>query len=227
MPPELGDFIELPVEPFDREGCGRLAVGRADGEDGTAGPAGAQCHPSAHVPAVPLQRKGGLQVPVDPGGPEQSAVPAEFELVLGPAVVEARPALKGEVDGPPHGTDAADQGVPVGGGAGPVRGHEVDPLAHSVRRQESGDEDGGVRVVELLAGPVGMLGGQPHVPAAVVVEQGREDAGRIEPGSGEPVDDPLRRDERGGLQVTHQAVFGDGRVTVHCGSEVSEGIFSR
>lgn len=69
---------------------------------------------------------------VDPGCLEQSAVLAEFEFVLGSAVVEAGPALKGEVNGSPHGTDTADQGVPVGGGAGLVRGHEVDHLAHSV-----------------------------------------------------------------------------------------------
>ena len=72
---------------------------------------------------------------VHPWRPEQAAVLAlaELQLVLGPTVVEARPALESEVDAPAHGTHDAYQGVTVGGGAGPVRRHEVDHLAHPVR----------------------------------------------------------------------------------------------
>lgn len=131
--PETGGLIVLCGEPVDREGCGCLAAGRADGEHDAARLAGAQRHPAAYVLAVPLQREGGLQVRVHPRGPENTRVLAELQLVLCPAVVEARAALEREVDGPPHGPHDAYQGVTVGGGAGPVRRHEVDHLAHPVR----------------------------------------------------------------------------------------------
>lgn len=72
---------------------------------------------------------------VHPRGPEQAVLSAlaEFQLVLGAAVVEARPAFEGEGDAPAHGTHEAYQGVTVGGGAGSVRRHEVDHFTHSVR----------------------------------------------------------------------------------------------
>lgn len=131
--PEVAGVIELCREPVDREGCGCLAAGSADGEHGAARLAGLQRHPAADVLAVPFQGEGGLQVRVQPRGPEQAAGPVQFQPVLGPAVVEARPAFEREVDGSPHGTDDAYQGVPVGGGAGAVRRHEVDHFAHAVR----------------------------------------------------------------------------------------------
>jgi hypothetical protein len=42
----------------------------------------------------------------------------------------------------------------------------------------------------------------------LVVEQGAEDTGGVEPGAAEPVDRPVGGDEGGGLEVADDAVVG-------------------
>ena len=93
--------------------------------------------------------------------------------------------------------------------------HEVDHLADPCLGHEARDQDSGVREVQLLAGERLAGGADPEVTALLVVEQGPEDARRVEPGRAEPVDAAVGGDEGRGLEVTDEAVVGDERVVRH------------
>jgi hypothetical protein len=103
----------------------------------------------------------------------------------------------------------------VGGPLGMVDRHEVQDLADAALAQEPGDQDGAVRLVELLDDMVGVLGGDAEVAALVVVEQAGEHTGAVEAGTTEPVDGAVGVHQRGGLQVTDEAVVSNWRVAVH------------
>jgi hypothetical protein len=106
------------------------------------------------------------------------------------AVVEARLAGEPEAHRAPDGDDAADQTLPLLADA-----HEVLHLGDALGGEEAGDEDVRVREVELLRRRLPDRR-QAEGAAALGVEDGREDAGRVEVGPAEPVDRPVRADER-------------------------------
>jgi hypothetical protein len=122
-------------------------------------------------------------VAVHAGRGEHGRVRAEIECVRRPAVVEARAALQRESDGASHHAQTPNQRVPVGGRSGLIRRHAVDDLADAVRGHQSRDQNGGVGVVQLLVGDFRAVWPDPEKASAVVVEQRREDAGRVEPGA--------------------------------------------
>ena len=114
----------------------------------------------------------------------------------------------------PDAPDHPHEPVPVRGDDAGDR-HEVDHLTDAGLGHEPGDEDRGVREVQLLAGD-GLHGGpDPEVPPSLVVEQRPEDARRVEPWCAEPVDGAVGGDERRGLEVADEAVVGDERVVSH------------
>src|SRR6266702_3474138 len=99
--------------------------------------------------------------------------------------------------------------------SGCSQGHEVLHLPHSVRHQEARDEDVGVGELELLRAPAVAVGRDPEHAPAVGVEDRHEDARRVKPRAAVPVDRPVGADQRDGVQVAGQAVFGDGQVAGH------------
>jgi hypothetical protein len=145
---------------------------------------------------------------VGAAGTEHHTALGDFDLVRCAAVIEARPQVNPEVHLAPHHVDAAHQPVPLGR-RGPGDRHEVVDLAHPIRGHEPGDQDGGVGEIELPADIVVAIGPDPAVTALVRVEQGREHAGRVEPGTAEPVDAAVGGHQRGGLQVADQPVVAD------------------
>ena len=51
--------------------------------------------------------------------------------------------------------------------------------------------------------------GDGEAPALLVIEQGGEHAGRVEARTAEPVDGAVGRDQRGGLEISDEAVLCD------------------
>jgi hypothetical protein len=107
---------------------------------------------------------------------EQRTVRGERYLVAGTRVVEPRGDVDDETHLPTHGEDSADHAVPVCRVAGRWRGHEVVHFAHSVGRQEAGDQHVGVGEVELLGVPAVAVGRDAEQAPAVGVEEGPEHA---------------------------------------------------
>jgi hypothetical protein len=137
-------------------------------------------------------------------------------LVLLAAVVEPGRDVDLEGDPSPHASHHPQDPV-VRGGLLAGRRHEVDHLADSVLGHEPGDQDGGVRKVQLPAGDAGAGRPHPEVAAAFLVEQRGEDTRRVEPWAAEPVDGTVDGHQRGGLQVADQSVVGNGWVLGHQG----------
>jgi hypothetical protein len=146
------------------------------------------------------------------GRAEQRAMRGERDLVAGAGIVEARGDVDDEAHLPAHGEHPADYPVAVHRLAGTGRGHEVLHLPHSVRHQESRDQDVGVGEVELLRAPALAVGRDTEQAPVVGVEDRREDARRVEARAAVPVDRPVGPDERDGVQVADQAVLGDRQV---------------
>jgi hypothetical protein len=93
--------------------------------------------------------------------------------------------------------------------------HEIDDLSDTRLGHEAGDQDRGIREVDLLAGEDVHGRGHSEVPAAVVVQQRAEDAGRIEPRRAEPVDGSVDGDQCRRLEISDQAMVRDEWVAVH------------
>src|SRR5207248_2186538 len=65
------------------------------------------------------------------------------------------------------------------------------------------------REVHLFGLVPGTGRADPEAAAALVVQQGTEHAGRVEPGVAEPVDRAIGRHQRSGLQISDESVLGD------------------
>jgi hypothetical protein len=117
-------------------------------------------------------------------------------------IVETRLAIKPEPHRAAHDPHHPDQAVSVSG-RGTGDRHEVDDLAHTVGTQEAGEQDRCSGKVQLLRHIAGALRDDLKVTALLPVEQGGEDAGRVETRSAEPVDRAVRRDQRRGLQIAN------------------------
>ena len=115
-------------------------------------------------------------------------------LVGGAGVVESGAALLSERQ------PAADHSHPanqfIRHEAGAADRHVVLHLGHVVGVQEAGDEDSGVRPVELLVAELVAGRGDPEAPALLVVQDGGEDAGRVEARQAQPVDGAVHAHQR-------------------------------
>ena len=131
------------------------------------------------------------------------------------AVVEPRGALHREPDLAADTAHHPDQPVAVADLMRVLDGHEVQHLANPVGGHEPGDQDGGVREVQLPGDVVVTLGADAEAPTVVVVKQGAEHTGRVEPRGAPPVDGAVGGDQRRGLEISDQPVLGDRRITVH------------
>src|SRR4029079_9393758 len=83
--------------------------------------------------------------------------------------------------------------------------HVILDLTNAIVVEEPRDEDGGVRPVELLAAEVSAGRRDAKAAAFLIVEDGGEDARRIEVGQAEPIDGAILAHERGRAQVADQA----------------------
>src|ERR1044071_4866644 len=80
-----------------------------------------------------------------------------------------------------------------------VDGHKIGYFADPVRRQETGNENVGVRPIELLVRDVVSAGADLKAAGFLVVEQGAEDAGRVEGWKAEPVDGAVHPPQSGSV----------------------------
>ena len=96
------------------------------------------------------------------------------------------------------------------------------PTPDSVRKR--GDEDCGVRVVELLPGKGVDRWSSAQVSTVIIVQQRAEDTRRVEAGRAEPVDCAVGADECRRLEVADKTVIGDEWVARHLSSIHNVGI---
>ena len=90
-------------------------------------------------------------------------------------------------------------------------GHEIDELADALFRHEARDQHRRVWEVQLLDDAVLTFGRDTKVPAALLIQDPREDARRVETRATVPIDGAVRRDQRGRLEVTDETVIGNQR----------------
>ena len=168
-----------------------------------------------HAVAVGLQRHGGGQAEAQPRPVEAGAVLADVELVGGAGVVEGRAAL--QTKGHPAADDADSADQLVRHSAGAADRHVILDLAHAVVVQEAGDEDGGVRPVELLVPEVGRRpgrsgSGRPCRSSRIAAKTlGESKCGRQSQSI-----EPSMPDQRRRAQVADDAVVLDGLVSHWC-----------
>jgi len=143
---------------------------------------------------------------------EAHAAGPGLRLVSGPGVVEGRPTLELERDGPADGADhphdAMRAVLVVAGGDG----HEVEDLPDAVRMEEARDQDVGVRQVHLLVSAPPERGGDPEVAPLRVVEDRGEDARRLEARKAAPVDGPGGGYQGYGVEVPDDPVLLDRQI---------------
>ena len=164
-----------------------------------------------HAAVVESERHRSGQTKAQPGPVEAGAVLAEMGLVLGAGVVEGGAALHVKRDAAADDADSPDQFLRHRAGA--ADRHVILDLTHAVVVQKARDEDVGVRPVELLVPEIVAGRGNPEAPALLVVQDGGEDARRIEVRQTQPVDGAIHPHQRRRAHVADDAVILDGLVT--------------
>src|SRR5205823_3031122 len=94
--------------------------------------------------------------------------------------------------------------------------HVILDLAHALVVQEAGDEDGGVRPVELLVPEVVAGRGNAETPPLPVVQNCGENARRVEVRQAEPVDRPVHAYQGRRAHVAYDAIVLNGLVCHWC-----------
>src|SRR5215207_4873592 len=168
----------------------------------------------------PAGLAGAVQGQGEMIGNEYRSVVVQLQFVRFTPVIEARLYLHPEAHRPAHHAHQPNQPVPVGRTALDDR-HEVDHLTSPVGGHEPRNQDRGVGEVQLPAHVVVPIGRNTEVPAAVVIEQGREDARRVETRTAEPIDGSVSTDQGCCLQLADQAVL------TYFGVEVHRNVLSR
>jgi hypothetical protein len=127
-----------------------------------------------------------------------------------PRVVEGGSALDVEGHPAPYDPDVTDEPVTLT----PLSedGHEIHDLGHSLRGEEPGEQHVGVRQIQLVT--VGVLHrAQIEASAPLVVEDGAENARRVEGRQTQPVYRPVSPDERRCVKIPHDPMVLYGKVT--------------
>src|SRR5918911_839623 len=83
--------------------------------------------------------------------------------------------------------------------------------------EEAGDQDVGVREVELFGRPVRAGRGESPVAAALPIEECPEQARGVETRAAVPVNRPLGAHECDGMEVADEAMFGYRQAAAHGG----------
>ena len=131
-----------------------------------------------HPVAVDMQRDRGGQAEAQARPVKAGAPTGNVDLVGAAGIVEGRTALESKLQPTPNHTDSSDQFIRHGARA--AHGHVVLHLAHALGVEEAGDEDVGVRPVELLVAEWVADRGDPEASTLGVVQDGGEDARGIE-----------------------------------------------
>ena len=166
------------------------------------------------VPQRGARRANRMQCQLQAVRLEYRPVLGQLHLVRLARVVEPRLNLHHETHRAAHHAKLPYQPVPIRRSPRGDR-HEVVDLTDPVRCHESGDQDRGVREIQLLAYVVVPVGSDPEMAAAVGIEQRREHARRVEPGKTQPVHRAVCRHQRSRLQVPDQAVIADVGIAGH------------
>jgi hypothetical protein len=112
-----------------------------------------------------------------------------------PSIVESGGHLDVERDPSAHASQQPNQAMLFAGRrAGPR--HEIEQFTDPLLRQKPRDEDRRVGKVELLRGERFVERPGTEVTAAGMVRQRREDAGRVEAWTAEPIEGAVRCDQR-------------------------------
>ena len=141
------------------------------------------------------------------GRSEEHSISHRGDVMAVRAVVEPRGGADTERHRAPDALNPADQTLPATRRRVPY-GHEVLNLAHSVIGEESRDEHIRVGKVELSC-PGGNAGLECKEAAFPGVQQRAEDARRVEGGTAEPIDGPVRPDKGDAMEISDEAVLGD------------------
>src|SRR5205823_3060858 len=132
----------------------------------------------------------------------------------GAGVVEGRATLQMKRQLAADHTDPPDQFIRYRARA--ADRHVILDLAHALVVQEAGDEDGGVRPVELLVPEVVAGRGNAETPTLPVVQNCGEDARRVKVRQAEPVDRPVHAHQGRRAHVAYDAVVLNGLVCHWC-----------
>ena len=119
----------------------------------------------------------------------------EAGLVFVLAVVESGTAMEPIVDLAAHRGDPADELAFL---IWPNR-HEIHDLSYPVGREKSGDQDIGIRKIELLLFHLAEIRPDAKVAAIVVIEEPGKDAGRIELGETKKINGTIETNQRSGI----------------------------
>jgi hypothetical protein len=182
--------------------------GRAEVEHQPAELAGTQRDLTTHITLrvhPPARRLGVVRLAHEVDRHRAAATALEDRALIGDvrgvrlaAVVEPRRDLDIERDLPAHAPQHPDEPVTRFRCDAGER-HEVDHFTHAGLGHEPGDQNCGVREVELTHLERVVTGPDAAVTPLVGVEQRPEDAGRVEPRRAEPVDGAVHGDQRSGL----------------------------
>src|SRR5689334_17855938 len=140
-----------------------------------------------------------------------------LDCVPGAAIVKPWRALKLEAHLAAHRKDPPHQPLPVLTADRLSDRHEVLNLAHTIRSQKAGNQDIGVREVQLLRRPALIYRSYAIATSAARVEDRREDARGVNAGAAVPVDRAISPDQSNAMQVPDQTVIGDRKITAHPG----------
>ena len=99
-----------------------------------------------------------------------------MSLIRFPAVVEPRGDVYGERHLTAYAPNQPYELMPVGCHRGADNRHEIEDFADACLGEETGDEDGGVGIVELLSPESVGRRRSPQVAAVIMVQQTAEDA---------------------------------------------------
>src|SRR5215207_8728240 len=128
-----------------------------------------------------------------------------FMLLAG--VIEGRRTFHPEAHGAAHHLYATDDPVALMATTRSAYRHVVRDLPDTVGCKEPGDQDVGVRPVELFASSTLHVRGDPEPPAFRAVEDGRKDARGVMVRQAQPVYRPVHTNQGRGVQVTDDPII--------------------
>ena len=129
---------------------------------------------------------------------------------LGPAVIEGRSADHIETHFAADGLGAANELM----GRAPFRHrHEVRDFRDPFVGEKTGQEDVGIGKVDLLVPRIGKVRADFEAAAFLIIEDRRENRGRIELRETHEIDRPIHPDERDGMEIADDAVILDWLIT--------------
>ena len=127
--------------------------------------------------------------------------------MIGAGIVEGGSALQMKRDTTADNADAPDQFFPYSADA--ADRHVILDFSHTFVVQKTGDEDSGVRPVELLVPKIVSGGGNSKAPAFVIVKYGGKDARGVEVRQAQPVNRAIHSHQSRRTHVADNSIILD------------------